>query len=137
MDETSFVEEIPFVCSLFQTIGADQVTVMYGWACADEHLWEQVALSPFDLLTRIRRSIDNGIYHPTTSDLFITASDLLEARLCHESDIHITTASRSIIGLCASHWLSQNMRLVCSDQVSPSRESWREIRTVEEAASEV
>lgn len=111
MDETWFVEEIPFVCSLFQTVGAERVTVMYGWACADEHLWKEVEFPPFDLLARIERSIEDGIYRPASSDLFITASDQMQAHLCHHSDIHITTASPQVIRQCASRWLSDNKRL--------------------------
>jgi hypothetical protein len=135
MDEMFFADQIPFVCSLFQMVAADAVRIMYGWGCADEHLWEVFEVPTSDLLARVERSIEQDIYRPAKSDLFITASDQLTAHLCHEADIHITTASPVIMGPCASHWLSQNQRLLRSDQVPPTRTSWREIRTVEEATS--
>lgn len=135
MNESSFAEELPFVCSLFQIIGANQVAVMYGWACAEQHLWEEFKVRTPDLLSRIERSIDDGIYNPARSDLFITASDQLTAHLCHEADIHIKTASLVIIRQCASRWLSQDQRLLRSDEVPPSGSSWREVRTVEETVA--
>ena len=46
MDESAFAGEIPFVCSLFQTTGANQVAVMYGWGCAEGHLWEEFRVPP-------------------------------------------------------------------------------------------
>jgi hypothetical protein len=137
MDESLFADEIPFVCSLFQMTGADRVSIMYGWACAEEHLWEDIEVTPRDLLAHIERSIADGIYCPASSDLFITAFDQLTAHLCHEADIHIRTASPVIIRQCAARWLSQNRRLLRSDEVPPSHHSWREVRTVEDATSNV
>jgi hypothetical protein len=135
MDESPFTDEISFVCSLFQMIGANLVSVMYGLACAEERLWERLELPPLDLLAFIERSIDKGIYLPAQSDLFITGSDQLTVLLCHEADIHVTTGSPAIIGRCASRWLLQNQRLLRSDEVPPARDSWREIRTLEEATA--
>jgi len=137
MDQAAFADEISFVCSLFQGTGAREVAVMYGWACAEPHLWEEFRVPTVDPFARIQRSIADRIYRPARSDVFITASDQLIVHLCHEADIHITTASPTIISQCASRWLSQSQRLLRSDQVPPSRSSWREIRTVAEATSGV
>jgi hypothetical protein len=135
MDESPFADEIPFVCSLFQMTGVRMVSLMYGWACAQDRLWETVELPTLGLHALIERSIHEGTYHPAKSDLFITASDQLTARLCHEADIHVTTESPAIISQCAARWLSQNQRLLRSDEVPPSRESWREVRTLGEATA--
>ena len=137
MNESAFAEEISFVCSLLQITGVNQVAVMFGWACAEQHQWKEFWVPAGGLLAHIERSIDDCIYRPASSDVFIKASDQLIVHLCHEADIHITTASPTIIGQCASRWLSQNQRLIRSDQVPPSANSWREIRTVEEATSGV
>ena len=111
------------------------VSMMYGWACAENRLWETVELPTLGLHALIERSIHAGTYHPAKSDLFIIATDQLTARLCHEADIHVTTESLAIISQCAARWLSQNQRLLRSDVVPPSHDSWREIRTLGEATA--
>jgi len=94
-----------------------------------------VVASANNLLALIERSIHEGTYRPSKSDLFITVSDQLTARLCHEADIHVTSQSPAIISACAARWLSRNQRLLRSDEVPPSRESWREVRTLGEATA--
>jgi hypothetical protein len=131
------LDEIPFICSLFVGGGAAQVKVMYGVGCkADtDQLW-----CPFDIATAglsdwIERMAQDGIYEPGRSDVFIFDADRLTARLCHEADIHIETRSLSIIQICAYRWLGKGYRLMRSDAVPASRDSWREIRSIEEATS--
>ena len=130
------LEEIPFICSLFLN-SSSKVSVMYGVACKtdNDRLWV-----PFDIVTAtlpewIERSIQDGVYEPGNSDIFIFDKDRLTVRLCHEADIHIETSFASIIQMCAHRWLVKRYRLLRSEIVPPSSNSWREIHSVEEATA--
>jgi hypothetical protein len=133
---SAVLEEIPFICSLFMNSSAT-VSVMYGVGCNAENdrLWV-----PFDIVTAtlpewIERSIRDGIYGPGNSDIFIFDKDRLTARLCHEADIHIETSFASIIQTCAHRWLGKGYRLVRSEVVPPSSDSWREIQSEAQATA--
>lgn len=43
-----------------------------------------------------KTSIQDGVYEPGGSDLFIKDGELLKIKLCHEADIYITTGKASI-----------------------------------------
>ena len=128
------LEEIPFICSLFVN-SCFKVSVMYGVACNvdNDRLW-----APFDVVTAtlpewIERSIQDGIYEPGNSDIFILDKNRLTVRLCHEADIHIETSFASIVQMCAHRWLGKRYRLLRSETVPSSSNSWREVHSVEEA----
>ncbi len=113
------------------------VGVMYGVGCnaENDHLWV-----PFDIVTAtlpgwIEQSIQDGTYEPGNSDIFVFDKDRLTARLCHEADIHIETSFAPIIQRCAHRWLGKGYRLLRSDIVPPSSNSWREIQSEEEAVA--
>jgi hypothetical protein len=133
----AIVDDIPFICSLFVAGGNTQVSVMYGVGCkADtDQLWCPFDIATVSLSDWIARMAQDGVYEPGRSDLFIFDDDRLTARLCHEADIHIETRSLSIIQICAYRWLGKGYRLMRSDAVPTSRDSWREIRSIEEATS--
>ena len=131
------LEEVSFICSLFLEGGGPQVSVMYGVGSrADiDRLWRPQEILTGTLPQWIERSIEDGVYEPARSDICIVDRDRLTARLCHEADIHIETRSRSIVQGCADRWLAKAYRLLRSDQVPPSRSSWREILSAEEATA--
>ncbi len=82
---------------------------MYGWACNLDFdvLWKPKDIAVANLYDWIKRSIQDGVYEPGQSDIFIEARELLKVKLCHEADIHIATETAAIIEKCASRWLRQ------------------------------
>jgi hypothetical protein len=129
--------EIGFVCSLFDSLPCAAIGVMYGVGCklpADQH-WQQRRIPTTDLAGFIDRGILDGIFEPGHADLFAFDSDRLIVRLCHEGDIHVSTASRTIVEACASRWIAQQFRLLRRVEDPPSDGAWHDVRSVEETAA--
>lgn len=137
ISESAVLDEIPFVWSLFIESGSAVVSVEYGWACnADmDSLWQPKEIAISELPDWINRSISEGVYKPGRSDIFIEDRGRLKVQLCHEADIHIETQMAAIIRKCASRWLGKGYRIMRSDEVPPRRDSWREVRSVQDATT--
>jgi hypothetical protein len=137
ISESAVEDEISFICSLFRDACPGEVSVMYGWACnvKIDALWEPKCIAVVDLSSWILGSIQNGIYEPGSSDLFIEDRERLKVLLCHEADIHITTKIKVIIERCASRWLQKGYSMHRSDEVPADCESWREVQSVGDATA--
>ena len=138
ISRSQVLEEVPFICSLFADDGS-QVEVMYGCACNtdDNLLWTPREIAAATLPEWIERSMREGIYEPGESDIFIFDKDRLTAHLCHEGDIHLRTSGAAIVEKCASRWLGRGYRLLRSSEVPPTPQSWREIRSIDEATADM
>ncbi len=137
ISESAMVDEIPFVCSLFLDGGSVEVSVMYGWGCNLEFdvLWKPKNIATANLYDWITTSLQCGVYEPGNSDIFIEDRELLKTKLCHEADIHITTEAATIIEKCALRWLPRGYRIVRSDKVPASHDSWRETKSVKDTTA--
>jgi len=129
------VNEFTFVCSLFLDGGPAEVSVIYGWGCNLDVLWKPKDIAVANLYDWITKSIQDGVYEPGQSDILIEAGELLKVKFCHEADIHITTETAAIIEKCASRWLRQGYRVLRSNKVPPSHDSWQEVQSVENATA--
>ncbi len=114
ISESEMVDEFVFVCSLFLDSGSVEVSVMYGWACNLDFdaLWKRKDIAVANLYDWIQSSIQLGIYEPGQADIFLEDGEILQIKLCHEADIHITAESAAIIEKCASRWLRKGYRIL-------------------------
>ncbi len=135
ISESAVLDEIPFVCSLFIESGSAVVSVEYGLKCNTDALWQPKEIANTELCDWISRSIQDGVYEPGRSDIFIKDRGRLKVRLCHESDIHVVTDIAVTIQECASRWLAKGYRILRSDTVPPERGSWREVHSIQDATA--
>ena len=84
-------EEISVVYSLLQSLGVNEVRLMYGMACDDmlNEQWKWIAMQATDVPQHVKQAIENGGYPPGLGDLFIEAAEpRFEILFCNDADLH-------------------------------------------------
>ena len=93
----AYLGELP---AIFAALGFIDCVAMYGWDCnlPIDDLWQAQIVPVPALAAFIASSIEAEIFTPGASDLLIDASDgSFSVRVCHESDVHLASASAEVL----------------------------------------
>ncbi len=104
--------EVAEVVRAIQERANGDLSVMYGYGCADEekNQWKWISVPVAKLSEFLAASAQRGIYEQGSADLHISVPCLaVEVTLCHESDIHIKGETNEFLDYFRLRWLRQGI----------------------------
>jgi hypothetical protein len=107
LNAAQLLAEIPEIVEMFRLNGLEHLTVEFGWGSgqAIDQCWYPHLVSLVDLESFIQRRLNEDVFLPGQSDLFIRDStNVVEFLLCHESDIHLRTENAAIAKMIEQAW---------------------------------
>lgn len=102
LTKSQVLEYLTRLPSLLAALGYRECDVSYGWLCdlPVDALWCDHRISVDALSTFIGSAVDQEIFNPGGSELFIESTDSsVSVKFCHESDVHVTAEEGVAIAL--------------------------------------
>ncbi len=100
--------ELNAILSLVADSQSRDVEIIYGFSCDVEETYQSISVSVSALPTFISQGWDEGIWQLGKDDFYITTlAPSVQYLLCHESDVHITTAVPQVLHYFTSRWIDK------------------------------
>jgi hypothetical protein len=107
LNAKQLLAEVPEIVDLLRSAGVEEAIVVFGWGSklSADQLWGENRVRVDDLPAFVQSGADAGTFVPGAADLIIRDSaQILEFRLCHESDIHLVTDDEAILDRTTQRW---------------------------------
>ncbi len=104
--------EVKYAIRYLENLGAGEVEVMYGVMYDNvPNQYEWFTVADTNLREFFRASEKDGIYGHGDGDLSMRVQSCgIEVRLCHESDVHVSSDAPTVEHF-SNHWKAQQLRV--------------------------
>jgi hypothetical protein len=113
LSKEQLLGQIPEISAIFMSLGVDMLFVEYGWGAdlPQDELWKEISVPTDQLGIFVESSIAKRFFTPGVADLHISDENkIVQFKLCHEADIHLTTQDQTVLNRVAHEWTKEGIQ---------------------------